>query len=56
MKLMPEFERTQTSEAIERWIAQENMQLGEYLESEGRELTEAEKQIIQREKIIKEYR
>lgn len=56
MKLKPEFEHTPTSAAVERWLAKENMQLGEYLESEGMEPTEAEKQILDRERIIRQYR
>lgn len=53
MKLLPDPPK---NEAVERWIAQENMQLGEYLEAEGKQPTEAEKPIIQREEILKKYR
>lgn len=52
MKILPE---TQKNEAVERWLARENMQLSEYLEAEGKKPTEAEKQIVQREKIIRQY-
>ena len=53
MKILPE---AQKNEAVERWLARENMQLGEYLEAEGKQPTEAEKQIIDRERIIRQYR
>ncbi len=56
MKLMPEFERTQTSEAVERYLATQEDRLTEYYVERGIKPSSTDAEKVRREAIIKQYR
>lgn len=53
MKILPE---SQKNEQVEKWLAREEGNLEEYLASQGEQPTQQEQAIIDRERIIKQYR